>query len=300
MFARRHPFLFFFLVISSVFAGFVLIFSAILVLGFRVADPGLIHTAGAGKGNIGVVEVKGVIASSKKVIRQIKGFRDNPAIKAIVIRVDSPGGGIGPSQEIYREIIKTREQKQVITSMGSVAASGGYYIAAACDKIMASKGSITGSIGVIMEYANISKVIEKIGISPVVIKSGELKDVGSPFRALEESEKKFLQDVVDELHQQFISDVAEGRGMPAASVAEIADGRILTGNKAHQLHLIDRIGNLEDAVQWAGELAGIDGTAVPVYPAEDKLGIFRKMAATLLKDLDITGPVSDNFRLIIN
>ncbi|THB76398.1 MAG: signal peptide peptidase SppA [Desulfobacteraceae bacterium] len=300
MFSRRHPILFFLLSLTLIITVFLTIFTGILVMGTSMFSSGLIASQGDKAGNIGVVEIKGFIGSPKKWIQDIKTFRDNDRIKAIVLRINSPGGGIGPSQEIYREVIKTRKIKEVVTSMGSVAASGGYYIAAASDKIMANKGTITGSIGVIMEYANISEAIKKIGLAPIVIKSGEFKDVGSPFRDLEESEKVFLQEVVDELHLQFVEDVSHARGIPVEELTPIADGRILTGNSAMALNLVDRIGNLDDAVQWAGQLAGIQGEAIPVYPAEDTMGWLRKMTTALFKDLNITGPVSDNFRFVVN
>ena len=251
-------------------------------------------------GNIGIVEINGMILSSKKIIKNIKTFQDNNAIKAIILRINSPGGGIGPSQEIYREIMKIKTKKKIITSMGSVAASGGYYIASATDGIIANPGTITGSIGVIMEYANIMEIAKKIGISPVVIKSGEFKDIGSPLRELKDSEKKILQALVDELHLQFVNDTAKARKIDVRIMAKLADGRVYTGQKALKLKLIDRLGNLDDAVQWAGEMANIKGELKPVYPKEDKITFLKKLADTLLKDINISGTITDNFRYIIN
>jgi len=252
------------------------------------------------EGNIGIVEINRVILSSKKIIYDINIFLDDDAIKAIILRIDSPGGGIGPSQEIYREIIKNKKDKKIITSMGSVAASGGYYIASATQGIVANPGTITGSIGVIMEYANIMEIAKKIGISPVVIKSGEFKDMGSPLRELKESEKKIFQALVDELHLQFVTDVASARGIDVQTMATLADGRVYTGEKALKLKLIDRLGNLDDAVQWVGEMANIKEKLKPVYPKEDKITFFKKLAETLFKDINISGTVTDNFRYIIN
>jgi protease-4 len=296
MFSRRHPFLFFLTIMSScltlVFLGFV----GLVHVSSKIMDTGFSDFPGDEKGNIGIVEVVGPIISSKKIIEDIKTFRDNDDIKAIVIRIDSPGGGIGPSQEIYRELIKTRTQKKVITSMGSVAASGGYYVAAATQGIVANPGTITGSIGVIMEYANLMEIAKKIGISPVVIKSGEFKDMGSPLRELKENEKQIFQQLVDELHLQFVSDAAKARNMDISNMAKLADGRVYTGQKALTLKLVDRLGNLDDAVQWAGELAQIKGKPVPVYPKEDKMTFIRKLADTLVKDINISGAISDNFR----
>lgn len=300
MFARRHPFLFSFLIISLcmtiAFLGF---------LGFLTFSSSLINShfqavSFNDKGNIGIVEINGVILSSKKIIQDVKTFRDQDNIKAIILRVDSPGGGFGPSQEIYREIIKTKKDKKVITSMGSVAASGGYYIASATNGIVANPGTITGSIGVIMEYANIMEIVKKIGISPIVIKSSEFKDMGSPLRELKKSEKLILQNLVDDLHLQFVNDAANERNMDIQKMKALADGRVYTGKAALNLKLVDRLGNLDDAVQWAGELAGIRGELKPVYPKEDKITFLRRLAETLFKDINITGAVTDNFRYIIN
>lgn len=252
------------------------------------------------KGNIGIIEVTGPIFSSKQVVEHIKIFRDDEKIRAIIIRVNSPGGGVGPSQEIFRELMKTRETKTVIASMGSVAASGGYYIAAGADRIVANPGTITGSIGVIMEYVNLAELAKKIGISPVVIKSGEFKDLGSPLRELGDTEEKLLQDLVDELHRQFVLDMALARNIPDEQMAALADGRIYTGQTALDLNLVDRLGNLDDAVQWAGELAEIDDKLVPVYPKDTPISMLRRIAQTLFKEIDISGAITDNLRYIIN
>lgn len=299
MFSRRHPILFFLLVLTT--CATVLCVGGMLVV-FSISRM-MFTTAGTfyePKGNIGIVEVTGPILSSKQVIENIKTFRDDDDIKAIVVRVDSPGGGVGPSQEIFRELMKTRPVKTVIASMGSVAASGGYYIASGAQAIVANPGTITGSIGVIMEHVNLTELVQKIGISPMVIKSGEFKDLGSPFRELGDNERQLLQQLVDELHQQFVSDVAQARNIAKQTMAEIADGRIYTGQTALGLNLIDRMGNLEDAVVWAAELAEIDQEPVPVYPKDSPISVLRKMTQTLFKDLNISGTITDNLRYIIN
>jgi len=278
------------------FIGFIVLVS----FGSRLLNTQFAQQYTSSGGNIGIVEINGMILSSKKIIQDIKIFRDDDEIKAIILRIDSPGGGIGPSQEIYREIMKTKMDKKIITSMGSVAASGGYYIASATDKIVANPGTLTGSIGVIMEYANLMEIAKKIGISPVVIKSGEFKDMGSPLRDLKDSEKKIFQALVDELHLQFVNDAATARGIDVQTMATLADGRVYTGQKALKLKLIDRLGNLDDAVRWAGEMANIKGELKPVYPKEDNITFIRKLADTLLKDINISGTVTDNLRYIIN
>lgn len=217
---------------------------------------------------IAVVEIRGVIAQSSGVIEELHQYDDDEGVKAIVLRIDSPGGGVGPSQEIHREVLKIRSKskKKVIASMGSVAASGGYYIASASDFIVANPGTITGSIGVLMEFTNIEELFKKIGIKGVVLKSGEHKDIGSPFREMTPQEKSLIQSVLDNVHQQFVQAVAEGRKLDRSKVAQVADGRILTGEQAKQLGLVDQLGNLQDAIDTAAKMAGIEGKPVVLYP----------------------------------
>ena len=300
MFARRHPFLFFLMIISTCLTIIFISLIGFIFYGSKMLNTPFSKGYASAEGNIGIIEINGVIFSSKKIIEDMKIFRKQEAIKAIIIRIDSPGGGIGPSQEIYREIMKTRKEKKIIASMGSVAASGGYYVASATNGIIANPGTITGSIGVIMEYANIMEIAKKIGISPVVIKSGKYKDMGSPLRDLKDSEKKLFQDLVDELHLQFVNDVAKARSINTQTMVNLADGRVYTGQKALSLKLIDRLGNLDDAVRWAGEMAKIKGELNPVYPKEDKITFIKKLANTLFKDINISGTISDNLRYIIN
>ncbi|MDY6830989.1 MAG: signal peptide peptidase SppA [Thermodesulfobacteriota bacterium] len=259
MFSRRHPFLFFILVLSAIVFGSATVIS--VVAGLYSGKP-----AFESGEKVGIVEVKGVILSSEQVIEDLKMFREDDAIRAVVVRIDSPGGAVGPAQEIYREIHKTAETKNVVASMGSVAASGGYYVASATEKIFANPGTLTGSIGVIMSYTNFQELMDKLGLLPVVIKSGQYKDIGSPVRHLEEKEKQILQEFADDIHRQFIDDVAAGRNMEAGAVAKLADGRIYTGRKALELGLVDELGNLEDAAETAGRMAGIKGDIVQVYP----------------------------------
>ncbi len=300
MFSRRHPFMFFTLALSSIAAVFFVVLVAMLLGSSVLFRSSTSSGFTQSRGNVGIVEISGVIISSKKAIEQIKTFRDTPSIKAIVLRIDSPGGGVGPSQEIYREVMKTRKTKKVVASLGSVAASGGYYAASASDGIVANPGTITGSIGVIMEYANFQKIMEKIGLTPVIIKSGEFKDMGSPVRELSTKERAILQGVADEIHQQFVRDVATGRRIQQDRISKLADGRIYTGEKAVDLHMVDRLGNLDDAVNWAGELAGVKGKIKPVYPKEDKMGFIKEFVRTLFKQAYIAGSVTDYFRYVVN
>ena len=283
MFSRRHPFLFSILVFTALSSATLILLSMIIAFGMKGSD--LVGLDMADGEKVGVIEVVGVIANSRETIEQLKRFREDDDIRAIVIRVDSPGGVVGPSQEIYREIVRTKATKKVIASMGAVAASGGYYVIAGTDGIVANPGTITGSIGVIMEYTNFQELFNKIGLSPVVIKSGQFKDTGSPARAMTPEEEQILKAFVDRLHQQFVSAIAEGRQLDLAKVQDLADGRIYTGQDAKDLGLVDRIGNLEDAVEWAGRLAGIEGKIVAVYPPEKKLSILRLLSESALKDL---------------
>jgi protease-4 len=194
------------------------------------------------------------------VVEELNDYADDSSIKAIVLRIDSPGGGVVVSQELYNAVKNARKEgKKVVASMGTVAASGGYYVAAAADRIVANPGTLTGSIGVKMEFATIEKLLEKIGVRGMVVKAGEYKDVGSPFRDMTEPEKKIIQDVIDDVHSQFITAVAEGRHMQEAEVRTIADGRIFTGRQALDLKLVDQLGDLADSIKIAGELVGIKG-----------------------------------------
>jgi protease-4 len=277
MFTRRHPYLFFLLTSFVVFT--VLTLGSLGLIGWMGKDTG-----DFGGEAVGVVEIEGAIADAREVLEQIRRFREDDDIKAIVVRIDSPGGAVGPAQEIYREIRKTVNTKKVIASMGAVAASGGYYVACAADGIVANPGTITGSIGVIMGYTNFRQLLEKIGMVPVVIKSGPYKDTGSPTREMRADERKILQSITDGIHQQFVTAIAEGRGLARDKVAAAADGRIFTGEDARSRNLVDRLGNFQDALDWAAELGGIDGPAIPVYARDKELTLLRYLMSTSLSD----------------
>ncbi len=215
---------------------------------------------------IGIIPIEGPIMESQNIVSQMVKFRKNKAIKAIILRIDSPGGGVGPSQEIYREVRRTIKTKRVIVSMGSLAASGGYYVAAGADKIVASPGTITGSIGVIMQFIQLKELLKKIGISMEVLKSGEFKDIGSPHREMSEEEKELIQELIIDIQDQFVEAVAEGRNLPVETVREIADGRVFSGARAKELGLVDVLGNFQDAVNLAKKEAGIEGEVDLIYP----------------------------------
>jgi protease-4 len=214
-----------------------------------------------GGDKVAVVRIEGIILDAKDTIEDLRRHRDNPGIKAIVLRIDSPGGAVVPSQEIYAEVRKVRADGKIklITSMGNVAASGGYYIAAATDRIVANPGTLTGSIGVIMELPNVKGLLEKVGVESVVIKSGRYKDLASPFRTMPDENRAILQGVLDDVHDQFIQAVAAGRGLEFEKVRDLADGRIFTGRQAKKIRLVDELGDLQDAIKLAARMVGITG-----------------------------------------
>jgi len=213
------------------------------------------------KNRIGIVDITGLITDSQYITNQVKKFRQDKRIRGIILRIDSPGGAVGPSQEIYGEVLKTRESgKTIYASMGALAASGGYYIASAAEKIFANPGTLTGSIGVIMAFSNAKGLMEKIGLQPEIVKAGEYKDIGSPARAMTQKERNLLQSVVTDVHQQFIEAVASGRDISVAEVTKIADGRILTGRQAYSLNLVDQIGGLQVSIDQLAHKVGIIGS----------------------------------------
>jgi protease-4 len=215
----------------------------------------------AGGEKIALIRLEGIILDAKETLDELDRYRNNPSVKAVLLRIDSPGGAVVPSQEIYEEVQKLRQsgKKKVVVSMGSVAASGGYYIASASDKIVANPGTLTGSIGVILELANVEGLLKKVGVESVVIKSGTHKDLGSPFRSMSPEEQGLLQSVLDDVHNQFIEAVAKGRGMREEEVRVLADGRIFTGRQAVAIGLVDELGNLQDAIRIAADIVGIQG-----------------------------------------
>ena len=250
---KRHPILFAFL---SLFVLTVIIFIASYALTIRAGSWSIVP----GK-KIALVKIEGIILDSREIIEELKEYNSNESVKAILLRIDSPGGAVAPSQEIYEEVKKIRDEgkKKIVTSMGSVAASGGYYIASVSDKIVANPGSITGSIGVIMELANVSGLMKKVGVESVIIKSGKYKDIGSVFRTMTKEERDLLQGLMDDVHDQFIEAVAVGRDIEKEQLIPIADGRVFTGRQAKELGLVDEIGNMQDAIRLAADMVGIVG-----------------------------------------
>lgn len=250
---KKHPILFIFLSLSAI--------SLFIFIAAYAITAGLGSFSLSVGEKIAVVKIEGVILDSKDIIEELRDHRENKAVKAILLRIDSPGGAVAPSQEIYTEVLKIRDEgkKKIVTSMGSVAASGGYYIASASDKIVANPGSVTGSIGVILELANVSGLMKKVGVESVVIKSGKFKDVGSLFRTMMPEERELLQGVIDDTYDQFVEAVSAGRGINKEDLIPIADGRVFTGRQAKKLGLVDELGNMQDAIKITADLAGIKG-----------------------------------------
>lgn len=223
------------------------------------------------KDGIGVIELKGMIVTSEEVLSNLTSFRHNQNIKSIILRIDSPGGAVGASQEIFEEVKRTNEVKPVVASMGSMGASGGYYAALGAEKIMANPGTMTGSIGVIVKFPNLAGLFEKIGYKSEVIKSGAMKDVGAPNRALSEEERALMQGLIDNVYNQFVQAVVENRTLTEEIVRKLADGRIYSGEQAFEAGLIDELGNFTDAISMAAELGGLDPKKPElIYPVSEK------------------------------
>lgn len=218
------------------------------------------ETVSSGSGKIALVELNEPIVSSMDIVRQLKKYRENRSVKAIVFRVESPGGGVAASQEIYEEVKKVRDSgKPIVVSMGAVAASGGYYASCGATKIVANPGTLTGSIGVIFQFLHFSELMKKLGIDESTFKSGKLKDSGSPFRKVTPEEEKYFQGLIADVYDQFVSVVAKERKLDINYVKKFADGRVFTGRQAKQYGFVDTLGTLEDAIALSGQLAGIHG-----------------------------------------
>lgn len=256
--------------IAFVVGGFFL-----AVLAMSRKDEGEFSLSGA---KVAIIPIEGEILDARDTVEALHRYADNSMVRAIVMRINSPGGAIAPSQEIYEAIrsVRASSGKPVVASLDSVAASGGFYIASACDQIVANPGSITGSIGVILQWMETKDLIEWAKIKPQTITAGAMKDVGSPYRDMTDAERAYLQNVVAQLHSQFIRAVAAGRKgkLSEADVTKIADGRIFTGEQALSLKLVDSLGNLDDAVRTAAKLGGVHGKPATIYPRRRKPTLF--------------------------
>ena len=247
--------------IAILFVGFSIIFFANMVSDTGKYD----EVTGRGNGRIAVVDLDFTILSSESIVRQFKKFGEDKSIKAILLHVNTPGGGVAASQEMYEAIKKVKDNgKPVVVSISSLGASGGYYAACGGSLIIANPGSLVGSIGVIINLTNFKDLAEKIGITENIIKSGELKDAGNPFRELNEKDKEYFQDIVNDSYDQFLDVVSKSRKMDKEKLKEYANGRVFTGRQAKEIGLIDSLGTYEDAVKITSRLAGIDGDPVIV------------------------------------
>lgn len=273
---KKNPLL---LVLGISFAFFVIF---MIIVGVFMKNLGGDSSSGSRKKlfakstNIGVIEIKGTIMDSKKWLEQIDDFENDEMIKGVVIRINSPGGAVGPSQEVHDAVRRLTKKKPVVVSMGSVAASGGYYIAVGAKKIFANPGTITASIGVIMNFADMSKLFQWAKVNPYVIKTGKYKDVGSPNREMSAEEKELLTNMIMNVLGQFRRAVAEGRKMTMEKVIEISDGRIVSGEQAKALGLVDELGGIDEAIESVSKEAGISGKPHVVYAGKHK-GLLEKI-----------------------
>jgi len=242
--------------------GFLALF---FVLAFVIA---LLRAGSGGSGFlsgedvVAVVPLEGEIERSDAFVETLQGLEENHRVGAVVVRINSPGGAVAPSQEMYDAVRRLSAIKPVVASLGAVAASGGYYVASAADVVVASPGTLTGSIGVIMSLTNVRGLMEKLGVEATIVTAGKWKDTGSPFRAVTPEERAMFQKMADQVHTQFIDAVAAGRKLDPARAREIGNGRIYTGEEAQQIGLVDELGGLEAAVKIAGTRGGITGKPV--------------------------------------
>lgn len=254
-----------------------IILGSIIALFFLLLILRSIGGGGTSMGQkVAVIDIRGIISRSDATIKLLHTYRDDQGIKAIVVRIDSPGGSVAPVQEIYSELKKI--EKPIVASMGGSAASGGYYIACAADTIVANPGTLTGSIGVIMQFTQLKGLYDKVGLGHKVIKSGDFKDTGSPFRELTEQERAVLQSTVDDVYNQFVDTIFEARGdlLTRDEVVKLADGRIFSGKQALDSKLLDQLGNLPDAIEIAAKMADIEGKP-KVVRKEKKTSLFEQL-----------------------
>jgi protease-4 len=266
----------------------VVFFALIYALGLLKGDGRSLNL----RPKIGVVRIEGVLIDSSDIIDQIDEFANDDGIRAVVLRINSPGGGVVASQEIYQSILDLRKKKKVVASMGAVAASGGYLIATAADRILANPGTITGSISAVMQFADIQELMRKVGVRSSVVKSGKFKDIGSPAREMTVEEKQLIQGIVDDIYDQFTQTVSENRKVPLGSILHLADGRIFSGRQALTVKLVDELGGLQDAVFIAGRLAGMEGKPAVVYAAKKKTTLWRVLMENAASAL--SGKINDS------
>ena len=267
--------------------SFLMIAFLTLMAFIGLSDDGSLFLTGMGD-RVAIVEVHGVIENSSDVVRQLRKYAKDSSVPVVVLHINSPGGGAAASQEIYEEVNKLREKgKKVVASMGSVAASGGYYVACAADTIVANPATLTGSIGVIFQFPVAEELFKKIGLKFEVVKRGEIKDIGSMNRSMTKRERESLQSVVDDTYDQFVDVVAESREMEREKVVKIADGSIFTGRQAKELGLVDKLGNLQDAIKIAGEMVGMEEYPKTIKERKRKISWFDVLAQKITDLLEL-------------
>src|ERR1051325_8727341 len=275
--------------------AFFLFVLAVFTLVYLTLHAGGTEAGFGGFGDrIGVVDLDGVILSPQPVVSELKKFGDDSSIKAIILHVNSPGGGVAASEEIYREVkrLRSEKKKKVVASIETVGASGAFYVSSACDKIYADQGSIVGSIGVIAQWVNYGDLLKWAKLKDVVIKTGEFKDTGNPARDLTPAEQAYMQSLIDNMFGQFIKAVADGRGLKYDDVKAIANGKVWTGQEASGMKLIDTVGDFQQAVDETAKSVGISGEPTLVRPEKDR----RTLMDLLLGDVSKYLPSQEKMR----
>lgn len=242
----------------------------LLIFGLLVRGEGLFGP------KVGVLEIQGVIEDPWELLDWIERFSKDERVKAVILKVNSPGGSVGATQELYRALMRLRNKKKVVASLGDVAASGGYYVASAAHKVVSNPGTLTGSIGVAMYFTDFEGLMKKVGVRSHVVKSGPYKDIGSPFRRMTEEEKRLLEGVITDVHRQFLEDVSHARGIPLERLETVADGRVFSGRQALELGLVDQLGGFQEALELAKSLAGIKEEPELVF-ARKRRGLLREL-----------------------
>ena len=285
---KKRPFLMASMTIGAIFLFFLLVvFTAGMFSGRGNVVPG-------GK-QLGVLEVYGAIFDAQRLAEQINDFRTDDSIKAVVLRIDSPGGGVAPSQEIYAELKRLAAEKPLVVSIGTIAASGGYYLAIAGERLFANPGSITGSIGVIMAFPDYRELMGKIGVKTEVVKSGQFKDIGSSSREFSAADRELLQEMIDDVHEQFVQAISDGRDIPVERLLPFVDGRIFTGRQAQKIGFIDELGTFNDAVKYAAKVGGLGEDPDLVYPEPEHKDFIERLlqgAASRYLGVDLKRKIS--------
>jgi len=294
---KRHPVIWgIFLLLLLLIVFFFLIYGLTSITGKK--------SAFTSPNKIGIVDVQGVIRDSAEIVENLQEFGRDDSVRGVILRINSPGGAVAPSQEIYDTVMELRKRKKVLASMSSVAASGGYLIACAGEKIIANPGTLTGSVSAVMYFTNTEELMKKVGVKASVIKSGKYKDIGSPIREMTEDEKILLQGLVDDIYQQFLDVVIRHRAISAETMKNIADGRIFTGRQAQKFGLVDYLGDQQYAVRMLAKMVGIQGEPVIVYPRkkyESMLDyVFQQTGSTLASVLSREQPLSYGIHYLLD